>query len=69
MFRKAREDVKKESLQENEAAYKKRAEALNAKDSKVETVEDDWLKGMKAHNVDDNWQSILHCQPLRPSRK
>lgn len=54
MFRKAREDVKKESLQENEAAYKKRAEALNAKDSKVETVEDDWLKGMKAHNVDDN---------------
>lgn len=54
MFRKARNDVKKESMEENEAAYQKRASALNAKDKKVETVEDDWLGGMKAHNVDDN---------------
>ena len=54
MFRKARDDVKKESQEENEAAYQKRATALDAKDSKVETVQDGWLKGMKAHNVDDN---------------
>lgn len=54
MFRKAREDAKKESQEENEAAYQKRASALNAKDSKVETVQDDWLKGMKAHDVNDN---------------
>lgn len=52
MFRKARSDVKKENAEENEAAYQKRAAALDGK--KVETVEDDWLKGMKAHNVDDN---------------
>lgn len=52
MFRKARSDVKKENQEENEAAYQKRAAALDGK--KVETVEDDWLKGMKAHNVDDN---------------
>lgn len=53
MFRKARSDVKKENKEENEAAFQKRAAALDGK--KVETVEDDWLKGMKAHNVDDNW--------------
>ena len=52
MFRKARSDVKADNLAENEAAYQKRAAALDGK--KVETMEDDWLKGMKAHNVDDN---------------
>ena len=54
MFRKARNDVKKESNQENEEAYQKRLTELNNKDKKPEVVEDDWLKGMKAHNVDDN---------------
>ena len=52
MFRKARSDVKKENSKENEAAYEKRVAALDGK--KTEVVEDDWLKGMKAHNVDDN---------------
>ena len=53
MMRKAHEDAKKESMQENEAIYQKRAAELDQKDKqKVEVVEDDWLKGMKAHNVD-----------------
>ena len=52
MFRKARSDVKKDNLVENEAAFQKRSAAMDGK--KTETVEDDWLKGMKAHNVDDN---------------
>ena len=69
MFRKAREDVKKESLEENEAAYKKRAQALDAKDSKVETVEDDWLKGMKAHNVDDNWPKNMPIRAVLASKQ
>lgn len=39
MFRKAREDVKKENLEENEAAYQRRASEISAKDSKkVETA-------------------------------
>ena len=54
MFRKARMDVKKESNQENEEAYQKRLTELSNKDKKVDVVEDDWLKGMKSHNVDDN---------------
>ena len=56
MFRKAREDAKKENQEENEAAYQKRVSQLDQKDSgKVETVQDDWLKGMKAHNTNDDW--------------
>ena len=55
MFRKAREDVKKDNQEENEAAYQRRASELQKKDnSKVKTVEEDWLGGMKAHDVDDN---------------
>ena len=54
MFRKARMDVKKENNQENEEAYQKRLTELGNKDKKVDVVEDDWLKGMKSHNVDDN---------------
>ena len=51
MFRKAREDAKKESAEENEANYQKRVQQM---EGKTETVGDDWLKGMKKHNVDDN---------------
>lgn len=47
-------DVKKENNQENEEAYQKRLTELGNKDKKVDVVEDDWLKGMKSHNVDDN---------------
>lgn len=54
MFRKAREDAKKETQEENEIAFQKRKTQLEEKDQKVTEVEDDWLKGMKAHNVDDN---------------
>ena len=53
MFRKAREDVKKENQEENEAAYQKRATQLTEKDKKVEVASEDWLGGMKVHN-DDN---------------
>ena len=51
MFRKAREDAKKENQEENEANYQKRVQQM---EGKTETVGDDWLKGMKKHNVDDN---------------
>lgn len=54
MFRKAREDTKKESQQENEQAYQKRVTQMDQKDGKVETLQDDWLKGMKAHKLDDD---------------
>lgn len=54
MFRKARADTKKESQLENEEAYQKRASQIDQKDGKVETLQDDWLKGMKAHKLDDD---------------
>lgn len=38
MFRKAREDVKKENQDENEAAYQKRSTQLKEKDAKGEVV-------------------------------
>lgn len=38
MFRKAREDVKKENFEENEAAYQKRSTQLSQKDAKAEVV-------------------------------
>lgn len=54
MFRKAREDTKKESQLENEEAYQKRVSQMDQKNGgNVETLQDDWLKGMKAHKLDD----------------
>lgn len=54
MFRKAREDAKKETDAENEAAYQKRVTEMEKKqNNKTEVVTDSWLGGMKAHNVDD----------------
>ena len=55
MMKKAHMDAKKETDAENEAAYQKRSTQLDNKDKqKTEVVEDDWLGGMKKHNVDDD---------------
>ena len=52
MYRKARADTKHEQAEENEANYQKRLSQMEKKD-KGEVVEDSWLMGMKAHNVDN----------------
>lgn len=53
MMKKAHADAKKESLEEHDAIYQKRAAELDKKDNKVEKVQDSWLGGMNAHDVND----------------
>lgn len=52
MYRKLRKDMETENKEEKEAAYQKRSDEIDKKD-KSNNNGDDFLKGVKTYDIDD----------------